>query len=549
MKPTFDFKRAKVLIVDDQRAFQVTLKGMLVNLGIKDIHFVESSEAAIRSCRSTKYDVVLADYNLGPGKNGQQLLESLRAKKLLSASAIYFIISGESTRGVVLGAIEREPDDYLVKPFSLKQLSTRLRRAYLKHTELEDIYAAIHTDDLEAAKVSCRELLSKKSRYSGLCNKILAELYIRTGEPQEAEKILRAILEQRDLVWARVSLGHALNAAKNPQEALSMVAPILKSSPLTVEAQDCMADSYIALGDEDKALELLKKATDLSPFRPERQTKLAQLALANDQYQMALDAFKQVYEQSRRAMERNTEHLCNYVRSTVEAALSLDDKKQASRLESEAFSTLMRARQDAQFNGFDFQNYEDLLNASKLARRGELIKAKKLYYKATERYDDTTAESSLPNDFIAECLATVSMIGELEEAEKVLVKAEKLDSKNPFVRSAINLQKCETNGVQARFDTFRIHSKAGQKAYDDDDFKTAIEEFEQALQIAPTNTGAALNLLQTLIKRLQESKKMSNGQLRRCDELFKSVEGVRLPSQHRSRKNELWSQFQQLKSR
>lgn len=327
-----------------------------------------------------------------------------------------------------------------------------------------------------------------------------------------------------------------------------MVAPVLKASPLTVEAQDCIAESYIALGEEAKALEMLKKAAELSPFRPDRQAKLAQLALENDEHQIALDAFKQVYEQSRRAMERNTEHLCNYVRSAVEAALNIDDAKQASRLESEAFSTLMRARQDAQFNGFDFQNYEDLLNASKYARRGELIQAKKLYYKATERYDGSSEETILPSDFIAESLATVSMIGELEEAEKVLERAEQMGSKNPFLRSAINLQKCEKTGVQARHDAFRNHSRAGQLAYDEDDYKTAIEEFEQALQIAPTNTGAALNLLQTLLKRLNESKKKSPGQLRRCEELFKSVEGVRLPAQHRSRKNELWGQFQHLKS-
>ncbi|WP_087505180.1 tetratricopeptide repeat-containing response regulator [Neiella marina] len=547
MKSNIDFKRTKILIVDDQRAFQVTLKGMLVNLGIKDIHFVESSEAAIRACRSTKFDIVLADYNLGPGRNGQQLLEILREQKYLSPAAVFFIISGESTRGIVLGALEREPDDYLVKPFSLKQLANRLERAYSKHLELGPVYNAVYGDDLPQAIAECEKLLAENSRYSGLCKKMLAEFHRRTGNPQHSEKILRETLEQRDLIWARVSLGHTLNDCSRHEEAITTVAPILKSSPLTVEAHDCIAEAYIGLGDEARALEMLKKAAELSPFRPERQEKLAQLALSNEEYLLANDAFRQVYDQSRRAIERNTEHLCNYVRSTVEASLNSDDERASGRLESEAFSTLMRARQDSQFNGFDFQNYEDLINAAKFARKGDLLKAKKLYYKATERYDESSHESQLPTDFITESLATVSMIGELEEAQKVLAKAEQLDSSNPFLKATIAHQQDETTGLQSRHDTFQQHSKAGMTAYDQDDFKTAIEEFEQALQIAPTNTGAALNLIQTLLKRLSESKKMSPGQLRRCEELFKSVDGVRLPAQHRSRKNELWGQFQQLK--
>ena len=546
MNTSIDFKDAKVLIVDDQRAFHITLKGMLLNMGVKDTQFVESADAAIRACRSNSFDIILADYNLGPGKNGQQLLEALRTARYISPNTIFFIISGESTRIVVLGALEREPDDYLVKPFSLKQLATRLKRSYIKHQELAHLYTAIYNRDLDTGITLCKQYIADDSRYKALCTKILSELYRRTGEVEKSEQILRAILEQRDLVWARVQMGHTLNAAKRPKEAIEIVKPVLKMSPLTVEAKDCLADAYVSIDDHVKALEMLCRAADTSPFRPERQVKLAEMALRNDEFTIAQEAFKQVFEQSRKADEGKIEHLCNYIRSAMDASIREDDPNKAKRLESEAFNSLMRARQDGQYQGFDFKNFSDLVSATALAHKGELIRAKKLYYKATESYDHESEDNQMPEEFLPEGLKTSSIIGELEEANLILERAQKLNPTNPFLKSAITLEQSQESGLQRRHETFQIHNKAGMEAYDKNEYMNAITEFEQALRLAPTNTGAALNLIQTLLKNLQSSKKLSTGQIKRCEDLFKLVDVVRLPPQHRARRKDLWSQFQQI---
>ncbi|MCM2680853.1 tetratricopeptide repeat-containing response regulator [Echinimonas agarilytica] len=546
MNPKLDFERAKVLIVDDQRAFQVTLKGMLLNLGMKDIQFVESSDAAIRACRAKAFDIVLADYNLGHGKNGRQLLDTLREKRLLAPHTIFFIISGEATRGVVLGALEREPDDYMVKPFSLRQLSSRLQRAATKHQEMREVFSALHNDDIDLAIETCESLLKASSRYSSICIKILAEQHRLAGNLDTSEKLLRDILESRDILWARVSLGHTLNKASRHNEVLDLLGPVMKQNPLVVEAQDCLAEAYQAMDEGDKALRILRNATTISPFTSERQLKLANLARRQEEYLIAQEAFKQVFDLSQRAIEKNTEHMCNYVRATIEAALDTSDEQLAKRLETEVFNTLMRARQDAQYNGFDFQNYEDLVNAHKYASRGDLLRAKKLYYKATERYDNKSEETELPFDFLNESLNTVALIGELEEAQKLLNKAKESDTVNPFLLSTVVAHSDASTGVEALNTQFQVHSRQGMKAYDEAQYGKAIEEFEVALQVAPTNTGAALNLAQTLLKNLAEQKKPSKAQIKRCEELFRLVDKVRLPSQHRNRRKDLWQQLQQI---
>ena len=63
------------------------------------------------------FDIYLIDYNLGAGKNGIQLLDHLRKKNLIPVHALCFIITGDNTKGMVLTAIEKAPDDYFNETF------------------------------------------------------------------------------------------------------------------------------------------------------------------------------------------------------------------------------------------------------------------------------------------------------------------------------------------------------------------------------------------------------------------------------------------------
>ncbi|TXH93929.1 MAG: response regulator, partial [Rheinheimera sp.] len=58
----------QVLVVDDQRPFQVMLKGILKSLGLVSIQFASSGEQALSRCGQTEFDLLFVDYNLGAGK-------------------------------------------------------------------------------------------------------------------------------------------------------------------------------------------------------------------------------------------------------------------------------------------------------------------------------------------------------------------------------------------------------------------------------------------------------------------------------------------------
>ena len=99
-------KPLRLLLVDDQRAFQVMMKAMLQNIGINRINFANSAEEARRRCLKESFDIYLFDYDLGGGENGRQLLESLRDKGLIPPQSVVIMVSSDSSRAMVLRSEE-----------------------------------------------------------------------------------------------------------------------------------------------------------------------------------------------------------------------------------------------------------------------------------------------------------------------------------------------------------------------------------------------------------------------------------------------------------
>jgi CheY-like chemotaxis protein len=69
------FHSYRYLIVDDFEQMRVSFKSMLASVGAHAISTQSSGEVAIKSLAKEKFDVVICDYNLGEGKDGQQVLE------------------------------------------------------------------------------------------------------------------------------------------------------------------------------------------------------------------------------------------------------------------------------------------------------------------------------------------------------------------------------------------------------------------------------------------------------------------------------------------
>ena len=120
----------RCLVVDDMPDIRVALTKMLRTFGAEQIDFVANGDQAIEACSSRTYQLVLCDYNLGDGRDGQQVLEELRFRNQLNNTSIFVMVTAESSREMVLGALEYQPDDYITKPITLPFLRQRLDRVW-----------------------------------------------------------------------------------------------------------------------------------------------------------------------------------------------------------------------------------------------------------------------------------------------------------------------------------------------------------------------------------------------------------------------------------
>src|SRR4051812_3434754 len=101
---------------------------MLTKMGVLHVEMVANGEAMIAACEKRFFDVILSDYDLGAGRNGQRVLEELRHRKLISRRTLFVMVSANASKEVVLASYDCEPDDYLAKPITARILEQRLNR-------------------------------------------------------------------------------------------------------------------------------------------------------------------------------------------------------------------------------------------------------------------------------------------------------------------------------------------------------------------------------------------------------------------------------------
>ena len=68
----------RVLVVDDHPGMLVSLRRALEACGIGNPHAARNAAEAVDRLGNLRYDIVLADFDLGTGPDGQQLLEHCR---------------------------------------------------------------------------------------------------------------------------------------------------------------------------------------------------------------------------------------------------------------------------------------------------------------------------------------------------------------------------------------------------------------------------------------------------------------------------------------
>ena len=132
-------RKHRILIVEDEQDVAELIRHTLQRTGEADLAVAGSGDTALKAVSDWHPDLVLLDLNL-PVLDGTEVCRILRSRDTTRNIPIVILTArtGEDdrVRGLELGA-----DDYITKPFSLRELTARVR-AVLRRRELQTGEAA-----------------------------------------------------------------------------------------------------------------------------------------------------------------------------------------------------------------------------------------------------------------------------------------------------------------------------------------------------------------------------------------------------------------------
>jgi DNA-binding response OmpR family regulator len=112
---------SKILVVDDEMKIARLVRDYLIEAGF-DVVLASTGPAALAAARSDRPDLVVLDLGL-PGMDGYDVTRSIRSQ---SAIPIIMLTARSEETDRIVG-LELGADDYVVKPFSPRELVARVK--------------------------------------------------------------------------------------------------------------------------------------------------------------------------------------------------------------------------------------------------------------------------------------------------------------------------------------------------------------------------------------------------------------------------------------
>lgn len=325
-----ELQRKRVLIVDRHPPARDSLRLMLSTLGIIQVHGAGKSVEVVRQVKAHRFDIILSDYYLDDGRDGQQLLEELRYAKLIHPGTVYLITTSERNYHNVASIAELTPDAYVIRPFTSDELHTRLLRAVQKKHHLRHIYAAMEKDSLFEAIAACDTSLKRNPLYTLDILKLKAGLLLSLGNAVEAETIYRQVLTHRPLAWAQMGVAMALRDQGKLDAAAKLAGEVIEENKEFLAAYDFLANLMQVMGQPEQAQQVLENAAAISPNNSIRQRLVGDIAVRNQDLDTATKAYGRVLARHQGSSISTVDDYANLGRTLVttgqqEAARELRD--------------------------------------------------------------------------------------------------------------------------------------------------------------------------------------------------------------------------------
>ena len=307
----------RALLVEPHSGMRVSLHNMLNLCGITKIDHGISAGTAIRAIQSKVFDLILCEYDLGVGQDGQPLLEDVRHHKLTPLSTIFIMVTAERAYAKVVSAAELAPSDYLLKPFTADALLERVLKAIEKRKAFMEVFNLMDQGFVREALEACVEGEQAFPRYLVDFMRLRAELHVILGEANEAEELYVKLYEMKTVAWAKLGLAKTLYMQGRYQEAEEILTSLVAENNKYMDAYDWLSKTHEAIGALPEAKSVLDTAVVVSPHAVRRLRKLGSLALETGDIETAENVLKKVVSKAKYSEFRDPEDHVKLVNALV----------------------------------------------------------------------------------------------------------------------------------------------------------------------------------------------------------------------------------------
>lgn len=513
------YHKKRVLIIEDLAEMRATMKSMLANMGVQHIEAVSNGEEGLAKMTLNHYDIIFSDYELGKGKDGQQILEEVRHANLIPASSIFIMVTAAQTMEMVMGALEYEPDGYITKPVTLEILRTRLNRIVRTKEVYAEINRAIDRKDIDGALAACDQLATDNPRFALSAYRIQGKLLLNQNRLAEARALYERVLGTKRVGWAVLGLAKVLCLQAQYDEARQLLEALANTRAQYVEAFDWLAKVLEAQSDFRAAQTVLEKAAETSPKSVLRQQALSRLAELNGDTETMYKACRKAYSLAKHSVFRNADILIRYSKTQLPRIRlgSMRDQKMAIK---EALHLLEQARLD--FTLTPVQAFHcALLEAQVLFSSGREVEARLAYRAAFVILPDPTTLT--PDDQLDLFAARL----QLEDEAAAMAYGEQLRQRFASDRRVLAnyYRVLDQYLIRRPEERAQLLKSRGQELLREHDHDQAFELLYKAARIDVSDADAQLGALQAMVG-LHHAGKSPPDAVTKSNELLTRLEGL-----------------------
>ncbi len=493
---SIDYAALRALVVDDSPGMRSALRLTLANFGITKIQMVANAAEAIFQIRNRPCDFILCDFNLGEGRDGQQLLEELRHSHLISLETVFMMVTAESFYEKVVATAELAPDDYMIKPFSAEVLRNRLEGILLRKRAFAPVYRHFEAQELEEAIAGCDALMRGKPKYAVDAMRFKGELLVAAGRFDEAEALYQQVISMRAIPWARLGLARAMHMQNKDQAAEEELRDVLEHAPEMVSAYDLLSDVCLAQKNPAGAQAALEQGVAISAKTVRRQQKLGEVAHANGDLDTARTAFTQAVEKGRHSIFVTPADYGNLCRVQIEQgdlkAVADTLKKNRSTLQSSPEGQLVMAVTQ----GMAHTHSGNLQEAARALDEAAGLRAAGI-----------RGDAQLMLDLAGTCMAhgrndeADAIVGEVarnaHDSDALLTKAKRIYSEAGRTDAGTGVLAAATGDVRKLNNEGVVLAQRG-------DFHGAVDKLLTACREAPYNPRIMMNAVWVILKYIDQ---------------------------------------------